>query len=132
MRHPLCRTDFARRGRIPRVERFHRLGGIMDTRIWPRTSVGVAVIAALLGAPAAADPPGGITQYALPTAASQPGDIAAGPDGNMWFTETTHGLGHVLVGERDRADHLERGFGRSRRVTKAPPACRLMAHDVLG
>ncbi|MFI5034795.1 MAG: hypothetical protein ACHQFZ_01145 [Acidimicrobiales bacterium] len=29
-----------------------------------------------------------ITEYPVLTAASQPGDIAAGPDGNVWFTES--------------------------------------------
>jgi hypothetical protein len=29
----------------------------------------------------------GITEYPLPTAASQPWIITAGPDGNLWFTE---------------------------------------------
>src|SRR5712692_6110866 len=28
-----------------------------------------------------------ITEFAVPTAASQPALIAAGPDGNLWFTE---------------------------------------------
>ena len=29
----------------------------------------------------------GITEYPVPTAASWPYGIAAGPDGNVWFTE---------------------------------------------
>ena len=33
-------------------------------------------------------PTGTITEYPLPTAYSGPGGIAAGPDGNLWFTET--------------------------------------------
>jgi streptogramin lyase len=32
-----------------------------------------------------------ITEFAVPTAASQPGGIAAGPDGNVWFTEFASG-----------------------------------------
>src|SRR5271169_5211344 len=29
-----------------------------------------------------------ITPYSIPTAQSAPGGLAAGPDGNLWFTET--------------------------------------------
>src|SRR5207247_1718620 len=29
----------------------------------------------------------GFTEYAVPTSSSQPGGIAWGPDGNLWFTE---------------------------------------------
>jgi streptogramin lyase len=32
---------------------------------------------------------GGVTIYPLPTAGAQPSAVAAGPDGNLWFTETT-------------------------------------------
>ena len=39
-------------------------------------------------------PDGTITEYKLPTFTSYPGGIAAGPDGNLWFT----------AGEQDRAD----------------------------
>jgi virginiamycin B lyase len=28
-----------------------------------------------------------ITEFPVPTAKSFPGEIAAGPDGNLWFTE---------------------------------------------
>src|SRR5260370_42621860 len=35
----------------------------------------------------AADQLGQITEYAIPTAASFPTEIIAGPDGNLWFTE---------------------------------------------
>ena len=67
----------------------------MDTRISSRTSVVVAVIAAVLAvwwAPAVtAAPPDGITEYPLPSGLlypqKVPSGIAAGPDGNMWFTE---------------------------------------------
>ena len=34
---------------------------------------------------------GTITEYPIPTASSAPGDIAAGPDGNLWFTENLVG-----------------------------------------
>ena len=36
-------------------------------------------------------PTGAVTLYPLPTAYSDPGGIAAGPDGNLWFTETIYG-----------------------------------------
>ena len=61
----------------------------MDTRIWARTSIVVAIITAALavmGVPAAAAPPDDITEYLLPTADGHPYGIAAGPDGNLWFT----------------------------------------------
>jgi virginiamycin B lyase len=32
-------------------------------------------------------PAGAITEFAVPTAASQPAGVAAGPDGEMWFAE---------------------------------------------
>jgi virginiamycin B lyase len=60
----------------------------MGTRISSKTSVVVAIIAAVLAilwAPAAASPDD-ITEYPLPTDWSVPEGIAAGPDGNMWFT----------------------------------------------
>lgn len=51
-----------------------------------------AVVAAGLGAtiaPArAADPVGTITEYPIPTLSSNALGITAGPDGNMWFTES--------------------------------------------
>lgn len=37
-----------------------------------------------------------ITEFPVPTAASQPYSIALGPDGNLWFTETgTNKIGRV-------------------------------------
>jgi parallel beta-helix repeat protein len=32
-------------------------------------------------------PAGVVTEFAVPTTASEPGDITTGPDGNLWFTE---------------------------------------------
>jgi virginiamycin B lyase len=32
-------------------------------------------------------PTGTVTEFAIPTAASNPQGITAGPDGNLWFTE---------------------------------------------
>jgi len=34
-----------------------------------------------------------ITEFTIPTAQTEPGDIAAGPDGNLWFTEVTYASG---------------------------------------
>jgi serine/threonine protein kinase len=45
--------------------------------------------AATATATATPEPPAGIiTQFALPTASSRPAGITAGPDGNLWFTES--------------------------------------------
>ncbi len=51
----------------------------------------VALGASLLGVGVAsgATGPGVITEYAVPTADSHPDGIAAGPDGNVWFTEAS-------------------------------------------
>ncbi len=45
-----------------------------------------ALLVGLLGTAASAVL-GDITEFAIPTPASQPNGIAAGPDGNLWFTE---------------------------------------------
>jgi streptogramin lyase len=37
--------------------------------------------------PPTASPAGSITEFTVPTANSYPAGIAAGPDGNLWFTE---------------------------------------------
>ena len=49
-------------------------------------------------------PDGAITEYPLPDLRYGPEGIAAGPDGNMWFTESTR--------EQDRADHPRRQHHR--------------------
>ena len=42
---------------------------------------------------------GTFAEYAIPTANSQPGDIAAGPDGNLWFTEyAANKIGKITTG----------------------------------
>lgn len=41
-------------------------------------------------------PAGRITEFALPTSASEPFGITAGPDGNLWFTEeVSNRIGHI-------------------------------------
>lgn len=45
-----------------------------------------AAIVLCLAMPASAAPP--ILEYPIPTANSSPQGIAAGPDGNLWFTES--------------------------------------------
>jgi streptogramin lyase len=39
--------------------------------------------------------PGTIVEYTIPTANSNPGAIAQGPDGNMWFLETASGSNKI-------------------------------------
>ena len=48
-----------------------------------------AGLLALLGGTAQAAPIGALKQYRVPTADSQPRDIANGSDGNRWFTESS-------------------------------------------
>ncbi len=63
----------------------------MDTRISSKISVVVAIIAAVLAvlwAPTAVASDDTRYMYILPASSSGPEGIAAGPDGNMWFTET--------------------------------------------
>ena len=54
-----------------------------------RLIVLVAGLFALLAGPAQAAPAGALKQYRVPTANSQPRDIANGSDGNRWFTESS-------------------------------------------
>ena len=60
--------------------------------VWGRrVFVGVALSAGLVSVialPLAADPVGQFTEFTVPTAGSEPASIAAGPDGNLWFTES--------------------------------------------
>jgi streptogramin lyase len=69
----------------------------MDRRISSKTSVVVAVIAAFLAvlwAPATgAATSGDITDFPVPTRSSRPEAITAGPDGNVWFTQSGSGNG---------------------------------------
>src|SRR5216683_2733732 len=61
--------------------------------VWPRIGVAAILLASVAiafgssQAGDAADPAGVIAEYPLPTAGSSPWGIAAGPDGNLWFTE---------------------------------------------
>jgi hypothetical protein len=78
------------------------LGGIMDTRTPSRTSAVVAFIAAVLTvlwAPAGVARADGITEYTLPSENSWPYGIAAGPDGDLWFTEyNANKIGRITPG----------------------------------
>jgi streptogramin lyase len=47
-----------------------------------RWGVGCAVLLLLVGSGEAV-----VTEFPIPTAASSPQSITAGPDGNLWFTE---------------------------------------------
>jgi streptogramin lyase len=40
-------------------------------------------------------PVGSITEFPLPTANSGPGGMTAGPDGNLWFTESIAQIGRI-------------------------------------
>ena len=56
-----------------------------------------ALLWLLLAAPAAAAPT--VTEFNIPTAASQPQDIVLGPDGKLWFTENSvNKIGRVTPG----------------------------------
>ena len=68
----------------------HKLLATMHGKI----IAGVLATVVVLGASAAVlvvrthqIPPGTITEFSIPTAGSNPYDITAGPDGNLWFTE---------------------------------------------
>ena len=50
-------------------------------------SLGLVAAAAILTGPAAQAAAGDVTEYAVPTPGSFPFGIAAGRDGNVWFTE---------------------------------------------
>ena len=57
-----------------------------------RLALLTAALLMLLGDAAQAAPLGALKQYRIPTADSRPRDIAAGADGNFWFTETSEFL----------------------------------------
>ena len=62
----------------------------MIARLPAAVTLAVAITAVGFGPMARAAPaPGTITEFALPTANSGPRGIAAGPDGNLWFTEVS-------------------------------------------
>ena len=50
------------------------------------------------GASATGTPTGTLTEFSIPTVNSQPYGITAGPDGNLWFTESFHSkIGRISV-----------------------------------
>lgn len=57
------------------------------TRALAPTIAALFVWLTLGGLAAAAEPLGTIAETPVPTAEAEPGNIAAGPDGNLWFTE---------------------------------------------
>ena len=74
----------------------------VSRRVLSRAVAAIASIAAVFALPAAASaiiPPPRITEFAPLTLANQPGDITAGPDGNLWFTQEgiTPGIGRVTT-----------------------------------
>src|SRR5207245_32718 len=64
-------------------------GEVITRRLMAKTLVGlVSFLAAItVLAPAALATVGRIREFHIPTAFSEPAGIAAGPDGNLWFTE---------------------------------------------
>ncbi len=72
----------------PRIERQWLM--MRFARVAAAVAGAVVGVQALVVAPAyTATVPGVITEFTVPTAGSQPGGIAAGPDGNVWFTESS-------------------------------------------
>ena len=70
----------------------------------------VVVTATILGSLVAAMPLGTITEFAL-SSTSSPFRIAAGPDGNLWFTDQgTRAIGRITTADNHRVQHRpERG-----------------------
>ncbi len=75
--------------------------------------VAAVLLAAVAVAPAAAIP---ITEFTVPTVSADPGGIAAGPDGDLWFTELeTNKIGRIttagaVVNEYTSTDSLVTEF----------------------
>ena len=59
----------------------------MKLRIAGAVVAGALVMALAVPGAGMAATPGQVKEFAIPTAASMPFDILAGPDGNLWFTE---------------------------------------------
>ena len=74
----------------------NRLGSWVSARALGPAVAGVVFVWSLLGSSvgwfgvgdAFAASVGQVTEFSIPTAESAPYDIAAGPDGNLWFTES--------------------------------------------
>ena len=61
-----------------------------------RLATGLFAALAVLLAPASAS---AVTEFAVPTPASQPAGITVGPDGALWFTEENgHRIGRITTG----------------------------------
>jgi streptogramin lyase len=56
--------------------------GLLSAAVLATAVALLVCVGSALGAPE-----GAITEFSVPTAASEPGGIAPGPDGNLWFTE---------------------------------------------
>ena len=66
----------------------------MKVRTWIASSlvfVGLAILIALPGPAGGVRPQTTITEFPLPHSDSRPYTIVAGPDGNLWFTESSRG-----------------------------------------
>lgn len=63
-----------------------------------RVCVTLAALTMALGAAATTARASVVTEFTVPTAASQPRGIAAGPDGALWFTENnTNKIGRITL-----------------------------------
>ena len=74
----------------------------MPRKVSRRSLAALASVAAVLALPASASsitPPPRITEFAPLTLANAPGDITAGPGGNLWFTEegVLPGIGRITT-----------------------------------
>ena len=79
----------------------------VSRRVLSRSAAALASIAAVLALPSAASaimPPPRITEFCpARRSPTQPGDITAGPDGALWFTEegVTPGIGRMTTSGDD-------------------------------
>src|SRR5262245_31640391 len=65
--------------------------GSLRLRTVPRASTRILTCLLVLCGSAALAGAQTISEFPIPTASSLPVDIAAGPDGNLWFTESYFG-----------------------------------------
>src|SRR5439155_24791538 len=60
-------------------------------REWLAAVIAVAAVMSISGSTAGAAPGGRVTEFTVPSPGSRPYQIVAGPDGNLWFTESGAG-----------------------------------------
>lgn len=95
-----------------------------STKHWMRRlrrTLAIASLTLAVASPAAAAPT--ITEFPIPTAASQPEDIVLGPDGNLWFTEkVANKIGRVIPSDPPVIEDfpLPTGFTSPFNITVGP------------